>query len=119
MPRRNGKEVVTVVVKRGDMEEATVVTFQDGAIQVHMRTDVCFDCGEVVHEHYMVNNSVWCTEAKLHAMRGYLHIACLEKRIGRKLTLGDFTDTTINAALREGWRIGRRIIFDEEAQDGP
>lgn len=56
----------------------------------------CVDCTENTKlEHYFVHSSVWFAEAGMPEY-GMLCIGCLEKRINRKLTSGDFTDAYIN-----------------------
>ncbi len=57
---------------------------------------ICVDCPRnTKHEHYFVNNSVWCEEAKMPET-GMLCVQCLEGRIGRRLEPSDFTDAFIN-----------------------
>lgn len=57
----------------------------------------CLDCKEdtgKMREHYFVKTEVW-TSAH-HSIRGMLCIGCLEKRLGRQLEPGDFTDAHVN-----------------------
>ncbi len=44
-------------------------------------------------EHYMVHNAIWQTAGML---KGFLCIGCLESRLGRTLSLPDFTAAPIN-----------------------
>lgn len=58
---------------------------------------LCLDCKSDtgrMHEHYYVNLDLWllCVGSKT----GMLCIGCLEKRLGRRLRPGDFTDAHIN-----------------------
>jgi hypothetical protein len=62
----------------------------------------CAECGEVCSDYYMVRNEVWAAAGMSH---GVLHLRCLEKRLGRDLTLDDFMDSPANAAIRFGWRM--------------
>jgi hypothetical protein len=62
----------------------------------------CIWCREVFGEDYMVQNAVW-QEAKAY---GYVHIRCLEKMLGRKLQITDFTDAPCNDGIRFGFKLG-------------
>jgi len=57
----------------------------------------CMDC-EIntlaVSEYYMVKSPVW--RQVVPDGRGFLCIGCLETRLGRQLTLTDFTDAPVN-----------------------
>lgn len=44
-------------------------------------------------EHYMVWNELW---AAAQMTEGFLCVGCLEARLGRELTSGDFTSAPIN-----------------------
>jgi hypothetical protein len=56
----------------------------------------CLDCGEscFMEDQYMVTNEVWAEagmtprsgKEDLEGGRGWLHLACLEKRLARKVT---------------------------------
>jgi hypothetical protein len=51
----------------------------------------CLDCGVFVHainEYYMLHNAVW--QEAHPADDGMLCIGCVEERLGRRLTPGDF-----------------------------
>lgn len=55
---------------------------------------LCLDCGvdtNKIDEYYMVKGHVW-TQAMGDKPDGMLCIGCLEKRIGRRLQLQDFTE---------------------------
>jgi hypothetical protein len=58
---------------------------------------LCLDCkvdtGKI-SEHYFVTTNLWM--ALVGSNKGMLCIGCLEKRLGRKLQLCDFTDCYIN-----------------------
>lgn len=57
---------------------------------------LCVDCSRnTKFEHYFVNNDVWFNQAGMGEI-GMLCVACLENRIGRRLTKNDFTDAHIN-----------------------
>ena len=54
----------------------------------------CVDCEKDTNasgEHYHVVNDVWATSSGLAPNGGMLCLACLERRIGRLLTMKDFT----------------------------
>lgn len=58
----------------------------------------CRDCGvdtEAIDEYYMVADPVWKQVA--HEVDGHLCIGCLERRLGRTLHSGDFTDRPVNS----------------------
>src|ERR1700687_308344 len=51
----------------------------------------CVDCGkDTIHEYYMVRDELWAA-AGMHPNGGMLCLADLERRIGRLLTVDDFT----------------------------
>jgi hypothetical protein len=59
----------------------------------------CKDCGVdtfEINEYYMVTKDLW---RQYGVKRGMLCIACLEKRMGRSLTLDDFTDCILNRVM--------------------
>jgi hypothetical protein len=61
------------------------------------RKNVCNDCKKTTSDQYMIKNDLW---RKHGAGHGFLHIACLEKRMDRPLTLDDLTPAPINLPLR-------------------
>jgi hypothetical protein len=69
----------------------------------------CTDCGadtEELREYYMVHDRIW-REAGMR--RGYLCIGCLERRLGRELTPGDFTSCLLNDQNAGGYGSGRLV----------
>lgn len=62
----------------------------------------CAECGKDDLDHYMVTNEVWQAAGMAEGRGGFLHLVCLERRLGRPLSLGDFPDLTINNAVRYG-----------------
>lgn len=73
----------------------------------------CCHCGERYNEDYMVQNSVWKEAVpdvpeRYQAMiaqglpkKGiYLHLRCMEQRLGRRLTPDDLSPAPINDAIR-------------------
>ena len=63
----------------------------------------CADCGEsTLDDYYMVKNPVWRAAGMPNAgmdASGMLHRKCLEKRIGRELTVNDFPPYPVNAPV--------------------
>lgn len=51
----------------------------------------CVHCRRFFRErdHYMVRNAVWAAAGMDNYQAGYLHMRCLEERLGRKLTGAD------------------------------
>lgn len=69
------------------------------AIRSALRDFVCIDCGVdtlVGQEYYMVIDALW-RAARMKPNGGMLCVGCLEKRIGRKLEHGDFTNALVNS----------------------
>jgi len=57
----------------------------------------CAECGIEGREDYMVKNSIWNESG---SKRGeVLHLRCLEKRLGRLLTVEDFTEVPCNSLI--------------------
>jgi hypothetical protein len=50
----------------------------------------CAECSNPVIECYMVNDSVWYDELNLHRDDN-IHLACVEKRLNRVLSINDFS----------------------------
>jgi len=77
---------------------------------------VCMSC-DGYPEDYMVSDSVWeiaipgyatlRNQRKEKGLRVLLCLACLEKRAGRPLVVGDFPELPVNRALRFGYCLGR------------
>jgi len=59
----------------------------------------CFHCKELCAEDYAVTDEVWAA-AGMHYHGGVLHLACVERRIGRRLALDDFKDLPTNSMVR-------------------
>lgn len=60
--------------------------------------DFCVDCGVdtlLAGEYYMVKSEVWLLTG-LDTRDGMLCVSCLENRIGRELTVHDFSDYPVN-----------------------
>ena len=76
----------------------------------------CIDCGTNTltenYGYYMVRNALW-EQAGMTTHGGMLCFACLEARIGRPLTIADFTDAPVNWRYREAFdRTGDWRNFD-------
>jgi hypothetical protein len=72
----------------------------------------CRDCGidtDAIDEYYMVADPVW--DPATDGMAGHLCVGCLERRLGRTLHAGDFTDWLINTTdqLRRSARLTARM----------
>jgi len=69
----------------------------------------CRDC-EGSTENYMVHNALWGEFVPEDDHQGgfFICLTCLEDRMGRELTIKDFTDKPINRALRFGLKLARR-----------
>lgn len=69
----------------------------------------CMGCGldidRLAEYAYMVRDSIWFSVAE--TKHGYLCIGCLEKRLGRRLVVEDFSDVLINKLDR--WRKSMRL----------
>lgn len=77
------------------------------------RSHNCLECGQDCADAYMVRDEIWAravpNEGELRQKRLdaglprqvlVLHLACLEKRIGRPIGLGDLTEAPINSLAR-------------------
>lgn len=65
-----------------------------------MAAFACQDCPKdtLGGDYYMINNELW---SRVHPNQaGMLCLPCLEKRVGRRLQLSDFTDAPINSDPR-------------------
>lgn len=60
-------------------------------------SDLCVVCGQGHPDEYFVSDALW-REAGLTT--GYCHIRCLEKLLGRRLTLEDFPPHILNEKIR-------------------
>ena len=60
----------------------------------------CYDCGSTILNTpvYMVHHRVWNKEARMGPLKGkgFLHIGCLQERLGRPLVADDFTGAPCN-----------------------
>lgn len=73
----------------------------------------CLDC-KTPYLHctpYMVHRDIWKLSG-LGSRDGCLCIPCLEARIGRKLTIHDFTSAAINNPIRYGLQLGENHESD-------
>lgn len=66
----------------------------------------CQDCGCKHPEPYGVSDELW---AAAGMVEGVLCLDCLQKRIGRDLTIFDFTNYPINEGIRFGYNLGRDL----------
>jgi hypothetical protein len=74
-----------------------------------VRNPLCMDCGvdtDAIDESYMVHDELW--RAAVPSEAGMLCIACLEKRLGRKLRRDDFRPYC-QSAFDEGMPVSRRL----------
>ena len=72
----------------------------------------CMDCGvntRKIKEYYTIRNRVWYSVTKQTRGEGMLCIGCLEKRLGRELTRGDFTDAPVNSLNGSSSRMYDRL----------
>jgi hypothetical protein len=68
---------------------------------------LCVDCDVDtvwIDDYYMVRDDVWPLEEN-----GTLCVACLEARIGRRLTPADFTGAPINHDCEQSARLASRL----------
>lgn len=84
----------------------------EGLDITHSKVFQCFECKQAYREDYMVHDHVWQEAVDWRALNRekndadlpkggiYLHLACLEKRLGRRLTLDDLKDVPCNAGIR-------------------
>jgi len=63
-------------------------------------SDICRVCKKKLDYIYHVYDEVWALSG-LKPSGSVLHVECLEKRIGRKLTFDDFPGTSCNSAYRD------------------
>lgn len=65
----------------------------------------CEACGGelTVDDYYMVHDDVWLS---VMPKKGFLHMQCLERRLGRFLTIQDFTSSIVNNLIVMGVRLG-------------
>lgn len=74
----------------------------------HPMKFTCFHCGKDYHEDYRVYDRIWHSvlppkspDATIPRVGGYyLHLACLEARLGRRVIVDDLTLAPCNDAIR-------------------
>lgn len=62
---------------------------------------LCLDCkvdSGRIFEHYFLNTPLWMS--LVGSNKGMLCVGCVEKRLGRRLVPGDFTDCYLNDPKR-------------------
>lgn len=72
----------------------------------HRQPMVCAHCKGAIHiddDYYMVHDKVW--RQAMPTYKGHLHVSCLERRLGRFLTIEDFTGFFVNAKILLGARL--------------
>lgn len=60
----------------------------------------CIVCGRPNHDLYMLIDNVWSTAG--FEADDQSHVACVETRLGRRLSLQDFSDAPVNDVIRFG-----------------
>lgn len=66
----------------------------------------CLHCQEPMGmDYYMVTDQVWISAGVPE--KAELHLTCLETRLGRRLTIEDFTDVPVNQMIRFGWEMAQ------------
>lgn len=65
----------------------------------------CLACRAPSYDNYMVHDDLWLS---VFPARGFAHLACLEKRVGRQLRIEDFTLAPVNHAIMFGYLMGRK-----------
>ena len=76
----------------------------------------CVHCLKDNYDEFMVGPTVW-VRAGLHSLAGRLHFKCLEERIGRPLTLIDFTAANCNIGIKFGYEMASRPAFHQAATE--
>src|SRR5262249_648686 len=83
------------------------------------------------HEQFIVKNEVWAAAGMpLGKIRpktfeivgggGFLCVGCIEKRLGRRLTINDFNPITLSELLRSSWitdRLRSRVLYPDQASE--
>lgn len=86
-----------------------VFTCGDCQQMLHMRGDGLFSFGALETDWFMVKDSVW-RQSQRNNPRRFLCIACLEHRIGRKLSATDFRRSAkVNFTGQKSVRLRRRL----------
>lgn len=66
--------------------------------RIRERASKCISCADLNNDDYAVHDDLW-RSAYGSSQAGFAHIRCLEKKLGRKLTVSDFKNALVNAAL--------------------
>jgi hypothetical protein len=114
--RKGERGLVRKVVDRPE-GRGVLVKFNNSRLIAEMSEDkvtfissrACPICkeGDPFHTSgYMLNDKVWYQVMPTH--KGWPHLACFEKRLGRPLREEDFEDVPLNRMLFLGIKIGRR-----------
>jgi hypothetical protein len=74
------------------------------------RDYLCKHCGEVSGESYRIHDELWA-QTGLGKHDGVLHLKCVERLLGRPLSLKDFTHHKINAPVRFGYDLRQRELL--------
>lgn len=80
----------------------------------------CIDCGEW-SEWYMLKDDVWLSAVPDYSERVahvpgvgtphvYCCLTCVEGRLGRPLTLSDFSNAPVNSLLFRGFELGTQEV---------
>jgi hypothetical protein len=74
---------------------------------------ICAECRTIASDMYMLRDDVWqATGLRTGSGGGFLHLACVEKRLGRLLTLDDFrTESLANSTVRWAWARGKENVL--------
>ncbi|MDB4278011.1 hypothetical protein N9917_00115 [Deltaproteobacteria bacterium] len=84
-------------------ETARTVAAEEGGLDVVM-SHACVQCSKPEGpDYYMVTDEVW-QQAQVPAL-SVLHLHCLEARLGRRLTIVDFTDVPVNRLIHYGFSL--------------
>lgn len=76
--------------------------FKRGELAAKLRD--CLVCRQRRTTNYMVKDSVW-EAAGLEPKAGYVHLACLEEILGRKLVIEDFKQVPANEGIFHGFQM--------------
>jgi hypothetical protein len=73
------------------------------ACRTHARREVskhrfCIECGTEVLDYYALDDDIWTAVAG-EPDAGALHLGCVEKRLGRRLTVEDFKRVATNSTV--------------------
>ena len=107
-PRRISR-LLTLLEAKQHQQAVELLRMWEAKAQAFDARHHCTHCGGSDMEKFMVRDSVW---QAANMADGFLHLRCLEHRLGRKLVVGDFTDAPINNELKFGYELGRRGCGD-------